>query len=308
MKILLAEDDIITARALKENLHDWGYDVIVTHDGKDAWDIISGVPEDHTDVGTDIRLAVFDWEMPNMDGIELCRRIRQKTENDKGKYIYVILLTGKDRQEDIIDGLSSGADDYITKPFDFLELRVRLKNGERIIRLEDDRLEMALTDNLTQLWNRKKILDFLKEEVSRGKRYGQSTGVIMCDIDNFKKINDSMGHQTGDKVLSEIASRLKHSARSYDKIGRYGGDEFIAVFPDCLNSFIPKIAERLRKTVEDMSFSSESGGFSVTVSVGGTSNEFNLHISADEMINLSDRALLAAKEKGRNSSVIYFPS
>ncbi|MFO7865907.1 MAG: diguanylate cyclase [Candidatus Aminicenantes bacterium] len=308
MKVLLAEDDTITARALKENLHDWGYDVIVTHDGKDAWDIISGVPEDHADVSKEIRLAVFDWEMPNMDGIELCRRVRQKTENDKGKYIYVILLTGKDRQEDIIDGLSSGADDYITKPFDFLELRVRLKNGERIIRLEDDRLEMALTDNLTQLWNRKKILDFLKEEVSRGKRYGQSTGVIMCDIDNFKKINDSLGHQTGDKVLSEIASRLKQSARSYDKIGRYGGDEFLAVFPDCLKSFIPKIAERLRKTVENMSFPSESKGFSVTVSVGGTSNEFNLHISADEMINLSDRALLAAKGKGRNSSVIYFPS
>ncbi len=307
MKVLIAEDDIITARSLEENLRDWGYEVIMTHDGKEAWEVISGASPDPVNVIEDIRLAVLDWEIPEINGIELCRRIREKTEKEKEKYIYIILLTGRDRQEDIILGLSSGADDYITKPFDVLELKIRLQNGERIIRLEDNRLEMATTDNLTQLWNRNKILEFLSEEISRGRRYGQPTGVIMCDIDRFKNINDTLGHQAGDRVLLEIASQIKNSARNYDKIGRYGGDEFLAVFPSCHHSFIPSIAERLRRAVENMTISTNLGDISVTISLGGTSNEFDLNIPAKEMIRISDHALLSAKDKGRNCSVIVSP-
>ncbi len=307
MKVLIAEDDIITARVLEENLHEWGYEVIVTHDGKEAWEIISGASLDPVNIIDNIRLAVLDWEIPEIDGIELCRQIREKTKKEKEKYVYIILLTGRDRQEDIITGLSSGADDYITKPFDVMELKIRLQNGERIIRLEDDRLEMATTDNLTQLWNRNKILDFLKEEISRGRRYGQPTGVIMCDIDHFKQINDTLGHQAGDKVLLEVSSKIKKSARNYDKIGRYGGDEFIAVFPSCRHSFIPNIAERLRQAVENLSVPLTSGDISVTISLGGTSNEFDLNMSSDEMIRISDQALLSAKEKGRNCSLIFSP-
>lgn len=307
MRILIAEDDVITSRSLQENLRDWGYDTLVVHNGKEAWELISGKSQAAFEPSEDIRLAILDWEMPGINGVDLCRRIRDKTENEQEKYIYIILLTGRDLQEDIITGLTAGADDYLTKPFDILELQIRIKNGERIIRREDSRFKMATTDNLTQLWNRNRILEFLKEETSRGERFQHTIGVLMTDIDFFKKINDEKGHQAGDKVLLEISTRIKKSARSYDKIGRYGGDEFLGVFPNCPHSFIPKIAERFREAVEAEYVQTASGPIKVTISIGGTSNEFGRYISADDMIRVSDQALLTAKNNGRNCSVIVTP-
>lgn len=295
MKVLIAEDEVISSRALEKSIKDWGYKTIITKNGKNAWEAIKK---------GDIRLAILDWMMPGINGVELCHKIRQEILEKKSKYIYIILLTGKNQQGDIISGLSAGADDYITKPFSFLELKVRLQNGERIIELEDSRLKLASYDSLTKVWNRNKILEFFKEELERCRRESQSTGLIMIDIDHFKRVNDSHGHFIGDAVLVEVASRLKGSIRKYDKIGRYGGDEMFIVLPDCNLINVKKIAERLRRCVSEQKIQTDKTDLEITLSAGGISSDISSLASGDELIQASDRALYSAKKKGRNCVVI----
>lgn len=295
MKVLIAEDEIISCRALEKSIKDWGYETVIAKNGKKAWEFIKK---------DDIRLAILDWMMPGMNGVELCQKIRQEFQEKKYKYIYIILLTGKDQQGDIITGLSAGADDYITKPFSFLELKVRLQNGQRIIELEDSRLKLASYDSLTKVWNRNKILEFFKEELERSRRENQSTGLIMVDIDHFKKVNDSYGHFIGDAVLIEVTFRLKKSIRKYDKIGRYGGDEMLIVLPDCGFTNVKRIAERLRQCVAEQKIQTEKAALQITISAGGTSSDISSLASGDEIIQVSDRALYSAKKKGRNCVVV----
>jgi len=305
MKVLIAEDDILSSRALEEFLTKWGYDSTVTHNGNQAWKAFKeNIQNIRSHENKALRIAILDWEMPEMKGIELCKKIREYSKDKSDVYIYIILLTGKDRQEEIIKGLSAGADDYITKPFDFMELRVRLKNAERIILTQDRERQRASTDNLTQLWSRNKILEFLNEETEREGRYGEIIGVVMADIDYFKKINDTYGHVVGDQVLKEVAFRLKNSMRRYDKIGRYGGDEFIAVFPRCGHKQIKSVAERLRKSVSSNDIKTSSGPLKVTVSIGATCSENCPSVSSEELIKSSDKALINAKKQGRNNSLI----
>jgi diguanylate cyclase (GGDEF)-like protein len=291
LKILIAEDDIISCRALEKNLQDWGYEVIVTKNGEEAWEIIK--------MG-EIRLAILDWTMPKMDGIELCHKIRNEYQQDRSEYIYIILLTARDLQEDIITGLSAGADDYMTKPFSYLELKVRIKNGFRIIALEDSRLKMANTDSLTQMWNRKKIMEILEEELNRNHREGKTVGIAMLDIDYFKVINDTHGHVTGDNVLIKVASRLKKSLRNYDQIGRYGGDELLIVLPGLARSNAQSVGERLRKAVCETKITTETASLTASISIGMAVSDISAKHSANQLIKESDQALYQAKEKGRN--------
>lgn len=295
MKVLIAEDEVVSRRALEKSIKDWGYETIIAKNGKEAWKVIKK---------DDIRLAILDWMMPGMNGVELCRKIRQELQEEKSKYIYIILLTGRDQQGDIITGLSAGADDYITKPYSYLELKVRLQNGERIIELEDNRLELASYDSLTKLWNRNKILEFFKEELERCRRENQSTGLIMVDIDLFKRVNDNYGHFIGDRVLIEVSRRLKKSIRKYDKIGRYGGDEMLIVLPDCSQVNVKKIAERLRQGVSEEKIETGKVSLKVTISAGGTSSDISSLASGDDLIQISDLAMYSAKKKGRNCVVI----
>ena len=295
MKVLIAEDEPISCRALEKSVTGWGYETITAKNGKEAWEALRK---------NEVRIAVVDWMMPGMDGIELCQKIRHDYQQKKSKYIYIILLTGKDQQGDIITGLSAGADDYITKPFSFLELKVRIQNGERIIKVEDEQIELASYDSLTKVWNRKKILDFFKEELSRGRRENQATGVVIVDVDWFKNVNDSHGHFIGDEVLIEVVSRLKKCIRAYDKLGRYGGDELILVLPNCGLSHVKNIAERLRLSVCEKKISTKKGLLDITISLGGISSDMSLEASADELIQASDRALYSAKKRGRNKAVI----
>lgn len=295
MKVLIADDEVISCRALAKSIKDWGYETVIAKNGKDAWEVIKK---------DNIRLAVLDWMMPGMNGVELCRKIRQEFQEEKSKYIYIILLTGRDQQGDVITGLSAGADDYITKPYSYLELKVRLQNGERIIELEDNRLKLASYDSLTRLWNRNKILEFFKEELERCRRENQSTGLIMVDIDHFKRVNDTYGHFIGDTVLIEVARRLQRSIRKYDKIGRYGGDEMLIILPDCSLANVIKIAERLRLGVSEKKIKTGNGSLRITISAGATSSDISSMASGDELIQISDKALYSAKKKGRNCTVI----
>ncbi len=291
MKILIAEDDFITSRALEKSLKDWGFDVSLAKNGNDAWALIQK---------EDIRLAIIDWMMPGIDGLELCHKIREKSQEKEARYVYIILLTGRDNQTDIIQGLTSGADDYMTKPFDFLELKVRLQKGVRIIQREESRILEASVDSLTKLWNRKKIFKFFQEEFERGHREKIPTGVIMIDIDQFKKTNDTYGHLVGDQVLVEISRRLRHSMREYDKIGRYGGDEFLIIVPGCKFEDIKNIAKRLRREVRRRKISTDKGKLSVNISCGIASSSSLPRCSGRELLEESDKDLLKAKTKGVN--------
>ena len=298
MKILIAEDCVILSRNLARNISNWGYQVVTARNGTEAWNSI---------LTDNIRLAILDWMMPGIDGIALCRKIRKELPKNKSEYVYIILLTGKNQQEDIIEGLSSGADDYMIKPANLLELKVRLINGSRIINLEDKRIQLATTDSLTDLWNRRKIFEFLGEELERGKREPIYIGTIMIDIDNFKQINDNFGHSIGDKVLSEVAFRLKHSLRLYDKIGRYGGDEILIVLPNCDQNNVKVIAERLKQVICSNKINTTAGDLDITISLGGASTQNLQKISLDKLLENSDNALYLAKQQGRNCAIVTDP-
>src|SRR5580693_3659153 len=296
--VLIAEDDPIFRRILESWFKKWDYEVTAVENGTDAWEVLQ--KEDAP------QLAILDWMMPGMDGIELCRRIRSRAQ---GVYRYVLLLTAKDDKQDVIAGLEAGADDYLTKPFDVDELRARVRAGKRIldlqaalIRAKDDLQFAAAHDPLTGLWNRGAIIDLLKREVSRRQRSGEALGVIMTDIDYFKKINDTHGHLIGDAVLQEVTRRLAVGVRPYDVVGRYGGEEFLVVFPGCNAANLIVGAERLRHCIADQPIETSVGQISVTLSLGLVSVEPDEKetLDCEAFLRNADEALYAAKARGRN--------
>ncbi len=224
MRILIADDSIVSRHLLDATLRKWGYEVIVACDGVEAWNVLGA--EDAP------KLAILDWVMPGLTGPEVCRFVREHNK-DKDIYTYILLLTSKSLKEDLIEGMESGADDYVTKPFDQHELKVRLRAGTRIVDLQrelvaarEELREQATKDFLTRIWNRSSILDVLQRELVRGSREKRPVGVVLADLDHFKLVNDTHGHFAGDAVLREFARRMLSCMRPYDAIGRYGGEEF----------------------------------------------------------------------------------
>jgi diguanylate cyclase (GGDEF)-like protein len=294
--ILLAEDDSVLRRLLAANLTKWGYDVVIACDGREAWQAL------HAENAP--RLAILDWMMPGMDGIEVCRKIWNEGEE---LYTYMILLTALDRDEDLVTGMDAGADDYITKPFKSNELQVRLRAGRRIVNLQNDLIaaretlrEKATRDSLTGLWNHEEIRRILEHELDRGERKCHSVGVILIDLDHFKRINDTYGHLTGDAVLGMLARRMLANIRSYDAIGRYGGEEFLAVLPGCDTNCATASAERLRLCIGKEAMDTAEGLIPVTVSLGVAANDIGMRRDANSIFRAADLALYRAKEQGRN--------
>jgi two-component system, cell cycle response regulator len=302
VRALIAEDDRVSSMILEKYLKGWGYDIVSVSNGEEAWQIIRE---------GNVRLAIVDWMMPGINGIELCRLIRQENGH---KYVYVILLTSRDQCLDILEGLTAGADEYMTKPVNFLELKARLQTGLRIIDLEDKLLdsnrrleEMASRDGLTSLWNRAHILAFLDAELERGERGGRPTSALMVDVDNFKLINDTFGHSAGDIVLIELAKRLDRSVRKYDKVGRYGGDEILVVLPDCGRAEATKVGERLRKAISGKSVRTPAGEMSISITLGCSVSDEILEPTAKALIEASDAALYRGKSLGKNLVVLDSP-
>jgi len=292
VKILIAEDDRISSKILEKHITGWGYDVLVVPDGKKAW---------QTFKKNEVGIVLLDWMMPEITGLDLCRKIR----NDKsGKYTYIVLLTAKKKQKDINKGLAAGADEYLTKPFNPIELKARLKTGKRIIDLLEKLHKQAIHDGLTKVFNRREITRILNEEFHRTQRTNQPLSTIMLDINHFKKINDTHGHPVGDEVLVEIVSRITAKMRAYDKIGRYGGEEFIIILPHNPLESVKKIAERIRINISQKTIQTSAGPLQLTASLGCTSTE-NIEASSTEMmIKISDKALYNAKNNGRNCTVV----
>lgn len=302
-RILIAEDDPVSRRVLEVFLSKRGFEVVTAQNGTDALEILER--EDAP------RLALLDWMMPGMEGTQVCRRLRERTAH---AYVYVILLTAKSQKEDLLRGLDSGADDYLTKPFDPQELHARLRVGRRILDLQDNlittREELrfrASHDALTGVANRGVILETLRREHSRQVRTGGCFGLIMVDLDDFKKINDTYGHPCGDAVLQEAAKRMTASVRAYDAVGRYGGEEFLIVVPAADASAMLGLAERIRKALAAKPVSTQEGEINITASLGiGVSIDPNRY-SPEGLLRLADEALYRAKARGRNCSELTMP-
>jgi diguanylate cyclase (GGDEF)-like protein len=300
MKILLADDEPIARTMLEHWLTGWGYEVITVRDGEAA---LNALAADHG-----LRLAIIDWVMPKVDGIEVCRKIRSGPPEP---YVYVVLLTAKDDKSDIIEGLDAGADDYLVKPCNPLELKVRLRAGKRVIELQEQlvaareslRFE-AMHDSLTQLLNRAATLEQLERELVRAARRVTPVTVLMADLDHFKSINDTFGHAVGDVVLREAARRLKLGVRAYDSVGRFGGEEFIAVLPECESKVGVQVAQRLCKLVGEAPVMTAAGKVPVTVSVGIASSDQFPGATAEELLRAADSALYQAKRTGRAQAVL----
>jgi len=296
--VLIAEDDPIFRRVLENWLKKWNYRVTSLENGLDAWSVLQqkDAPQ----------MVVLDWMMPGLDGIELCRRIRG---HEAGPYKYVLLLTAKGSKEDVVAGLEAGADDYLTKPFDVNELRARVRAGKRILELQSALLRVqnelqfqSAHDHLTGLWNRGAIMGLLHRETQRSVRIGKPLGVMMADLDHFKSINDTYGHPVGDVVLREVARRILASVRSYDYVGRYGGEEFLIVLAECSQSDLAVSAERMRSCVSKNPVETDAGPVAVTLSIGSVAGNATRGPvqSGEQLLRTADIALYCAKTNGRN--------
>lgn len=295
MKVLIADDNQMSRVLLRSSVERWGYEVVLAANGLEAWEILAQ-PDPPL-------MAILDWVMPDVTGPELCRRMR---ENHREPYTYILLLTSKNTKDDTVEGLESGADDYIVKPFDDNELRWRLRAGQRIIDLQiklmqarEELRERANKDLLTMLPNRPAIAAALDREVSRCHRDSRTCGIILLDIDHFKKINDTYGHFAGDAVLRETAMRLRGNMREYDQVGRYGGEEFLVVLPNCDLDQAATQAERMRHKLHAEAMRVDSAELRVSASFGVTVSDFS-EPSPDTFVRVADEALYRAKANGRN--------
>ncbi len=294
-RVLIAEDDVMFRKILQSWLESWGYQVTVAEDGAKAWQILQEISAPH--------LLILDWIMPGLNGIDLCRLVRERASSP---YQYILLVTAKDDKQDLVRGLEAGADDYLSKPFNRDELRARLRTGRRILTLQDEQLKareelrlQATHDGLTGTWNRTAILDLLHREYELAGRSGSTIGVIMLDVDHFKNVNDTYGHLAGDQVLIETARRMQEAVRSYDLVARYGGEEFLVVSPDCDQAQIQICAERIRSAMAEQPVLALGSRIAVTVSAGTAVLAPRLN-TEKEALAAADTALYRAKTGGRN--------
>jgi len=299
MRILIAEEDAISRRVLQATLEHSGYQVTSTCDGRAAWEALqaSDAP----------RLAILDWKLPGMDGPEVCQAVRQRGDQ---QYVYLLLSRTRDGEQDFAKGLKAGADDYVFKPFEAFELKARLDLGRRILTLQSQLLsayeEMrhrATHDPLTGLYNRGAILDELQKECLRFRRDGGSLGIVLCDLDHFKRVNEGYGHPAGDAVLREAARRIRSVLRAYDAVGRYGGEEFLVVIPRCTQEALRAVAERLREAIGEHPMSVNSTTVPVTASIGVSLSESGSNAEPEALLHAADAALFEAKQGGRNRVV-----
>ncbi len=301
VRVLAAEDNPVFQSMLRSMLTKWGYDPVIARDGLEAWRVL--------DSENAPRLAILDWMMPGLDGVEICRRVRAAAREP---YSYLVLLTARTESQDLVEGMEAGADDYLTKPFAAQELRVRLRAGRRILDLQSELMAarealrvQATHDALTGIANRGAALDCLHAELARASRESRSVAVLMCDIDRFKLVNDTRGHQAGDDILREAALRMKAAVRGYDSVGRYGGEEFLMVIPGCDAAGARAQAERIRDSFAEEPFRSRGESVRVTCSFGVSWRQIATSADADALVREADLALYVAKAKGRDRVQVY---
>ncbi|MBM3783926.1 MAG: diguanylate cyclase [Acidobacteria bacterium] len=291
MRILIADDSTVSRHLLESMVKKWGYDVVSTSDGVQAWDVLQQPDAP--------RLAILDWMMPGLTGPEVCKLVREKAIEP---YVYILLLTSRTQKEDVIEGMMAGADDYVVKPFDQQELNVRLRAGRRIVDLQSQliRAQAALRhqathDALTGVQNRGRITEILDESVAEAG----PLGVIMLDVDRFKSVNDTHGHAAGDTVLITVAERVRDALGTVDAMGRFGGEEFVIVSrrePEDLAA----LAESIRQALAAEPVVAECVPLQITASFGVASRPDGAECSGHLLVKSADEALYQAKQNGRN--------
>ncbi|NSW57917.1 MAG: diguanylate cyclase [Armatimonadetes bacterium] len=304
MRILVAEQDPLALGAMQRCLHSCGHEPVAFADGKAALACLRG--DDAP------RIALLGWQLPGLTGPEVCRRLR--ADADAG-YVYVILLTERGSKEQLVRGLQAGADDYLSKPFDPSELEARIQAGARIVELEARHIQaqsllrlQATRDGLTGLWNRNSILGILDCEVVQRTDDGTDLCAIMCDIDHFKRVNDTLGHMAGDDVLRHVAARIASSLRSCDSVGRFGGEEFLCVLPGCGRDHGIAVAERMRRHVAACPIVLERSAIEVTLSCGLADLRGLGLQDPRALLAAADDALYRAKSDGRDRVVAAVPA
>ena len=285
--ILIVEDSSVNGKLCERLLNKNGYETAVCTDGESAIEFVNTNSPD---------LILLDIVMPGIDGYEFCQVMKN---NPKIKHTPIIFLSAMNDEKSIIKGFENGAVDYITKPFRHQELIARTKTHVDLKRTKEKLMRMAITDELTGLVNRRYFMGRLLHEYERTKRYESVFTVLMIDLDYFKKINDTYGHQTGDTVLRAVSDAMKQSLRLPDIIGRIGGEEFAIILPETDISAALIIGDRLRKRVEALDMPQKNCNIKITISIGASQSSKD-DMSIDDVLQRSDAALYRAKENGRN--------
>ena len=294
MQALVVDDSAVYRKLIGDHLRSWGFGVTLAETGSDAWRIL-----EQPDAP---KLVLLDWVLPDLDGIELCKRIRQAGAS--GPYVYVILLTSKEGRQNMLEAMEAGADDFLVKPVDELEMKARLLVGKRILDLQEELVSAresmrhaATHDCLTGLLNRGEIIAMFQRELERGR-----------DIDHFKNVNDTLGHLFGDEALREIGRRLQSQLRVYDGVGRYGGEEFLMVLPSCDLPHALVRANGLREIVGSTPVVCSGEERLITMSMGVAVSGSDGKNELETLLNQADAGLYAAKEKGRNRTEHFTPA
>jgi two-component system, cell cycle response regulator len=298
LKVLVADDSAVYRKLVEQAFTDANYSLLVAESGQEAIDLLG----QHLPA-----IVITDWVMPDLTGIELCQQIRARNFNP---YTYVIILTSVSDKENVVKGLAAGADDYLTKPFHPEELLARVEVGRRLVELHrqveaKNRLleELALTDSLTGLPNRRAIDEWAPRQLSGAARHGFPFWVVMADLDNFKSVNDSSGHDAGDKVLKRFAEILKTNSRRSNICGRIGGEEFLFILTHADKENVASVVERVRRQFEEQDFFFGNREVNVTASFGvaGFQGEQGvLPPDFSSLLSQADLALYTAKHRGRN--------
>ena len=313
LDILVASHSPVEMTILSRKLRSLGHNVTCAADGRQALEAA---------LKTAPQLILSDWMLPQMDGLELCRTLRSSPQTQG---IYFIINTSNDTGEELVQGFEAGINDYLVKPLDHRILAARLRGASQIIRLREqslrDREEMrrqisqinvlnrkleslAMEDQLTGLPNRRAGLEFLEETWTRGSQVGEPMVLMLMDIDHFKRVNDTYGHDAGDVVLQRTAAAMRGAVRDYDKVSRHGGEEFLVICPGADLQVAYSLGDRIRAAVERNKIASDDFNGSVTISIGVTVRHPG-QSSTRDMLHEADEALYAAKEAGRNMVCIH---
>jgi two-component system cell cycle response regulator len=298
--ILIVDDHPDNVEVLKVRLGALGYRIATAGDGETALEMVAKQPPD---------LILLDVMMPRMDGNEVAKRIKADSSLP---FIPIIMQTALDTTRSKVTGLDAGADDYVTKPINYPELQARMNSALRLKKARDELAaknvqlaEMAITDSLTGVFNRRHLDVLLDEMFEHSVRLHEYLALAMFDIDHFKQVNDRFGHQAGDAVLGQFSRLLKHLARDIDRIGRYGGEEFVVLLPGTGLDAGVTFAERVRQEVEAHKFEYEGGALECTVSVGVAAWKHPRIQTRQQLVKSADDSLYIAKSLGRNRVIRF---
>jgi two-component system chemotaxis response regulator CheY len=295
-RILVIEDDRTSRLTLGRHLAREGYAVSAAETGEEGWGLLQEDPH---------RLVLLDWNLPGIQGSEVCRLIRTAEQD---VYTYIIILTSNEDRESLLEAFDAGADDYMTKPFERLELKARLRVAERLLNFharmkesEKKLRDLAEKDGLTKVLNRRALQQRLEDRLRDGMLGSGSVGFLMADIDFFKRVNDTYGHLAGDEVLRQVGARIRDSIRTSDDVGRYGGEEFGIVVPGASEAAISAVTQRVWNVIRTSSVPFEDEDIAVTVSIGAAVGDPGTPV--DELLGEADAALYQAKREGRDRVV-----